>query len=189
MLVLALVAMLDADEMEFIQKLYLEYQPLVRRKIKDIVGNNSEIEDLINDTFLKLAKKISILKTLNDSKRIAYIAITAKRVAINFIKHRDTQNMYIYYGWEADIGTSIEDEEDFRYIEDDVTIHMLIDAVQRLPEKDKYLLYFKYYLEMTNMEIAEEIGIHPNSVREYLTRVRRKAKALIEKENNDANKF
>lgn len=188
MFVLTLIGMLDDGEMEFIQKLYIEYKPLVRRKIKDIIGNSSEIEDLINDTFLKLAKQISILKTLNDPKRIAYIAITSKRVAINFIKQRDTQNKYIYYGWEDDIGTSIEEEEDSRYKEDDLTIQMLIDAVQRLPEKEKSLLYFKYYLEMTDMEIAEEIGINPNSVREYLTRVRRKAKVLMEKEKNDANK-
>lgn len=57
-------------------------------------------------------------------------------------------------------------------------------AVLRLPAKHKYLLYFKYMLEMNDKDIAGVLNIAPNSVRQYLTRARREAKKLIDKEMN-----
>lgn len=183
-----LLTIIDDEEREFIQNLYLEYKPLVAKKIREIVDNDIEVEDLINTTFLKLINKVPLLKTFGSAKTIAYVALTAKRVAINFIKHRDIQNQHFYYGEETDISNHIGEPAASSYIIDDVRIQRLQDAVHMLPEKDKNLLYFKYYLEMTDMEIAEEISINPNSVREYLSRARRKAKVLMEKEKNDGNK-
>ncbi|SFR14632.1 RNA polymerase sigma factor, sigma-70 family [Desulfoscipio geothermicus DSM 3669] len=58
------------------------------------------------------------------------------------------------------------------------------NAILRLSEKQKDLLYFKYILEMTDTEIAETFGIAPDSVRQYLTRARRAAKELMDKEMN-----
>ncbi|OPY58988.1 MAG: RNA polymerase sigma factor [Pelotomaculum sp. PtaU1.Bin035] len=58
------------------------------------------------------------------------------------------------------------------------------NAILRLPEKQKDLLYFKYILEMADAEIAEIFGIAPDSVRQYLTRARREAKKLMDKEVN-----
>ncbi|MDD4621440.1 MAG: sigma-70 region 4 domain-containing protein [Methanosarcina sp.] len=57
-------------------------------------------------------------------------------------------------------------------------------AVLRLPPKQKYLLYFKYLLEMNDKDIAEILNISPDSVRQYLTRARRETKKLIDKEMN-----
>jgi len=45
-------------------------------------------------------------------------------------------------------------------------------------------LYFKYILEMHDREIADILNIAPASMRQYLTRVRRKAKDLMNREMN-----
>jgi len=61
-------------------------------------------------------------------------------------------------------------------------INEMGSALLKLPEKQKDLLYFKYFLEMDNAEIAEILGIGTASVREYLTRARRNAKKMLAKE-------
>jgi len=61
-------------------------------------------------------------------------------------------------------------------------LEALSKAIMKLPQSQKDLLYFKYILEMSDKEIAEILRIAPNSVRQYLTRARREAKKLIEKE-------
>lgn len=61
-------------------------------------------------------------------------------------------------------------------------IKAMRDAILKLPEKEKELLYFKYILEMDNSELAEILGIALASVRQYLTRARRKAQELRNKE-------
>jgi RNA polymerase sigma-70 factor (ECF subfamily) len=56
------------------------------------------------------------------------------------------------------------------------------NAILKLPEKQKDLLYYKYMLEMDDREISEILGIDPNSVRQYLTRARRNVKTIMDKE-------
>lgn len=67
-------------------------------------------------------------------------------------------------------------------------LESLSDAVLRLPDREKDILYFKYILEKTDAEIAEDLSIRPDSVREYLTRARRAAKRLMEQEENQNGK-
>ena len=63
-------------------------------------------------------------------------------------------------------------------------LETLSNAILRLLEKDKDLLYYKYILEMNDVEIAKILSIAPDSVRQYLTRARRKARKLMEKEGH-----
>lgn len=124
-----------------------------------------------------------MLRTLDSCKIAAYIVYTSRSVAINFIKHRDVERKHIYYGLDTDLAETIivhEDTVENRVIQAE-QIKEMRDAVSRLPEKEKELLYFKYILEMDNNELAEILVIAPASVRQYLTRARRKAQELRDK--------
>ncbi|MPM25567.1 hypothetical protein SDC9_72063 [bioreactor metagenome] len=103
---------------------------------------------------------------------------------INFIKHRDVQNKHILFGDESDAAEDLPDPEgDFVQrvaIQDEAKY--LCDVISNLPERQRDLLYFKYVLELTDEKIADNLGITPQSVRQYLTRARRAAKALAQEE-------
>jgi RNA polymerase sigma-70 factor (ECF subfamily) len=104
---------------------------------------------------------------------------------VYFIKHRDVQQKHIYFGEDADLAEMIPSPID-NIIEDRIVhqeeIAELRDIILKLPEKHKDLLYFKYILELHDGEIADILNIAPDSVRQYLTRARRAAKALLHKE-------
>lgn len=183
---LMIAAMEDGDDKTFMLNLYKDYYAPVRKTIYNILSNNTDIEDLINDTFIKLIEKVSLIRTFESCKKVAYVVYTARSVVINFIKHRDVQRKHAFYGGEADAVEEIISSDDS--IEDTLifheTIKSLSDAVLQLPEKQRDLLYFKYILDMSDTEIAENFGIGPNSVRQYLTRAQREAEKLMEKEGN-----
>jgi len=174
------------DDKSFMLNLYKDYYRLVRKTAYNITRDADSAEDLTNDTFIKLIEKISLLRTLDCCRLAVYVVYTSRSTAINFIKRRDVQHKHGYYGEDADMAEKIpspKDNLEERIIHQE-EIEELGNAVLKLPEKEKDLLYFKYILEMHDREIADILNIAPASVRQYLTRARRKAKDLMDKEMN-----
>lgn len=184
MIIMIIAAMEDEDDKAFMLNLYQDYYGLVRKTVYNITHDKDNTEDLINDTFIKLIEKISLIRTLDSCKTAAYVVYTSRSVAINFIKHRDVQKKHAYYGEDMDLADKVPSLEDTM---EDMIIHQeemeeMGNAILRLPEKQKDLLYFKYILGMADAEIAETFGIAHGSVRQYLTRARREAQKLMDKE-------
>lgn len=175
---------LDDDDRTFMLNLYKNYYGLARKTVYNITHEFNDIEDLINDSFIKLIEKISLLRTLDQYKITTYVVYTVRSVTINYIKHKKVENKYMYYSDDVEIIKELynkEDDIEIRLIYQE-EMEMLKGAISLLPEKEKDLLYFKYILDLKDIEIADILCISPNSVREYLTRARRDAKKLMEKE-------
>lgn len=186
MIMLLVAALEDDDDKAFMTNLYKEYYGLVRKTVYNITYDADNVEDLVNDTFIKLIEKISIIRSLESCRLAAYVVYTSRSVAINHIKHKDVQRKHVYYGGDMDLTEKMPDfastiEE--RIISQE-EVKEMENAILRLPEKYKDLLYFKYILEMHDQEIAEILKVNPDSVRQYLTRVRREAQKLMDKEMN-----
>ncbi len=184
MIMMIIAAMESDDDRAFMLNLYNDYYGLVRKTVYNITHDENNKEDLINDTFIKLIEKISLIRTFESCKLAAYVVYTSRSVAINFIKHRDVQKKHAYYGEDMDLLEKLPCPDDA--IEDRI-IHQgeiaeLGNAILKLPEKKKDLFYFKYILEMHDRDIAQIFGISPDSVRQYLTKARREAKKLMDKE-------
>lgn len=186
MIMLMITALESDDDQAFMLNLYKDYYGLVRKTVYHITRDADHAEDLVNDTFIKLIEKISLIRTLESCKLAAYVVYTSRSVAINFIKHREVQQKHLYFGEDTDLAEKIPNPEDnieTRIIHQE-EITELRGAILKLPEKHKDLLYFKYILEMNNREIADILNIAPDSVRQYLIRARRETKELMEKEMN-----
>lgn len=178
---LTAISELENDDKAFMLDLYKSYYGLVRKTIFGITHDSKEIEDLINDIFIKLIEKISLLRTFDSCKTTAYVVYTIRSVTINYIKHKKVENKHMYYSDIAEDVFGLDDDSEVRIVHQE-ELELLCDVITKLPTKEKDLLYFKYVLEMKDSEIANILGIAPNSVRQYLTRARRDAKKLMEKE-------
>ena len=186
MIMVAIAAMEGDDDKAFMLNLYNDYYGLVRKTVYNITRDADSSEDLTNDTFIKLIEKVSLLRTLDCCRLAAYVVYTSRSVAINFIKRRDVQNKHVYYGKNLNLSEnipSLRDNIEERIIRQE-EIEELGNAILKLPEKYKDLLCFKYILQMHDKEIAGILKIAPDIVRQYLTRARREAKNLLDKEMN-----
>ena len=186
MLLLLLSTIENDDDKAFMLSLYQDYYALVRSTVYKVMRCDSNIDDLVEDTFVKLIEKISLLRTFDCCKTASYVVYTTRSVTINFIRHRDVRQKHSYYGGQEDVLEGLFDTnepmEDLYLHQEE--IEALSEAVLKLPDRQKDLLYFKYIRNMSDAQIAEELSISPDSVREYLTRARRAAKELMEKEDD-----
>ena len=188
MIVIVMMAALTSpDDRAMMLGLYQDHYSLVRKVIYGITRDASSVEDLINDTYIKLIRNISALRALNCRKTVAYLVYTARSVAIDFIIRRDVQNKHVYYGEDADRAEKITDLA--ATVEGRVMRREGLDemyaVIRSLPGKHSDILYFKYILEMDDAEIAEIFQIIPASVRQYLTRARRAARQRLQEVNRD----
>ena len=174
----------DDGERNFLVDLYTNYYGFVRKTVYGVIKEHTDIEDLIDDVYLKLIEKAPVLKTLNRNRTITYMYYTAKSVAINFIVRRDLHKSHILLGLEEDFAEQLfvsgdGMEERILYQSE---LESLSSAIMKLPKNQKDLLNYKYLLNMSDAEIGEILGIEASSVRQYLTRARRSARALMDKE-------
>lgn len=168
------------DDQAFMLEFYSDYYGLVRRAVEKAVRDTNQVEDLIHDTFLRLLDKISVLRTLDRCRLVAYVVYTSRSVCINYIRRQVVQDNHLCYGLEADLADEITDPgeavEDLVLYRQDTSD--LWKTIFCLPERQKDLLYLKYVLELDDAQIAKGYNISPAGVRQALTRARRAVKRL-----------
>lgn len=172
----------NEDDKEFMTSLYINYKHLMFSEINKILKNEHNSEDVMQDALEKLIDKISLLQSLTREQLVNYIISTCKNRALNYIRDHGGQRE-----------TSYEDYitvPDFNHDGHEIELRMIkkeeLDTLRRiLPQMDirsQRLLEGYYFLDMPIPDLAKELGIKPDSVRMSLTRARKKAFELLQKE-------
>ena len=113
---------------------------------------------------------------------VAYVVYTVRNTAINRLrkqsKERDRRVSFDELDQEYSLPLTLDEllilAENHRE---------LVALWRELPEVDRLLLDGKYFLELSDAELAQQVGCKASSVRMKLTRARRNAmKAITDKE-------
>lgn len=127
-------------------------------------GNKYDIEDAIEEIFLKIMKKKITFENLNHEK--AWFIVATNNYCKNKVKHWWNKNKEI----DFDIKEEIKNDE-------------IIDKVLNLPDTYKIPIYMHYYEGYSCVEIAKILNKSENTIYSYLNRGRNILKNLIEEEN------
>ncbi len=171
-------------EQQFMVQLYEDYKYLMYTTAKKYVSDSIVIEDIIQNTLVRLIPKIPILREMKKSSLTAYVVYAVKNVSINYLRDKSIENQYIVFSLPDDLETKKYTEP--RYIESTVLkeekIQELWSILSNLPDKEQEILIRKYYLKQSDLLIGEKIKSKPSSVRMMLTRARRHALKLLKEE-------
>ena len=174
----------DETEQQFILLLYEQYKYIMRKIAKEFEAATLPADDLIQEALVKLIEKAPVLMKLEERALVSYIVHTVRNTAIDRLRRGRTDEKYL-----DPRGLTEETEapqQSQRPFEEDVLRTLQADAFRRvftqLPERAQLLLRGKYQLELEDAELAQLLGCKPESVRMLLTRARRQALALLEKE-------
>ena len=180
MIPLCILAIEDESDRAFMTHLYQQYHRLMYQQIIQIVQDQWAAEDLMQETILKLIDKIDELKAKEPTKLVNYIISACKNRARNYIRdHNRHQNFSIDECLDVPDFTSAGREIEARLIRDD-DFRCLTNVWDQLDERSRYILENYYILERPMSEIAQDLGIKPDSARMALTRARRAAYQLID---------
>lgn len=179
---LAIIAAIENDfEREFITRIYLTYYKKMRAKAFFIIHDESEADEIVQESFVKLIEHVQDLMRIDPIKVPVYVMVTVKNISITHWHKakKEKENQVLIDDYDLDRWAMDENalpEEVYIHEED---LEALADMLPKLPEKDRMVLESKYILELSDEEIAKELNIATKSVRSYLTRARRKAFAMM----------
>lgn len=162
------VAFNRPDKKGFYLQIYQSYADVMYRQAKQLVGAPEDIEDVIQDAFVRLLRRYEKLSAMSEPHLAAYIVLTVKSAAIDYLRRQDR----IYYHIETEeIPSSNTLEQEIEQRESRI---LRIRAVSDLPESQRDLLLYKYVLEKTNHELAIMYDTTESNIRQMLSRARRK---------------
>lgn len=179
-----ILAIEDESDREYMTALFVQYEKLMYSTIGKITTNYSDTEDVLQSTLEKLIDKISLLKTLDRNHLVNYIISACKNTAYNELRYQSRHGALSF----DDCLDSADVENDGHIMEARLVREDELGCLARiwpeLDERSQYVLEAYYILEKKAEKIAQDLDIKPESVRMALTRARKSAYKLMEKELN-----
>lgn len=164
----------NPGEGENITDLYKKYYPLWKKIAFSICQENDLADDIVLESFTKLISKKELLELLDPSARMVYLKTTVRNTALKLMSKRAPawkRQTILEELYETADGP-MEDQIDYRIF--------LGDMLSKLSERDRELIFLRYFMDFSLREIAEEIGLKENSVAVYLQRAKNKLRKLLE---------
>ena len=167
---------LDGDEGAF-TTLVNKYQKSVHALVWRKIGDFHIAEELTQDIFLKVYKKLSTLKPPDRFPGWLYVITTRhcitwlrkKRVSTTSLNAMPTTELeaLCYARYEAARGeeASVEHQRE-----------LVKRLLQKLPESERTVVTLYYLAEMTSEEVSAFLGVSPNTIRSRLRRARARLK-------------
>ena len=152
---------------EEMASLYRRHVDMVYQICLMLMKNVPDAEDAAQTVFRKVMEYDKPFRDHEHEK--AWLIVTARNECRNQLKHwwrtrRESEEVLDSLAWEQP-----QDGE-------------LWEAILRLPEKYRLVLYLHCYQGYTTQEMAELLGKNPSTVRGWLTQARGKLKELLEVE-------
>lgn len=167
----------------FIEEIYRSSYKLAAYHIYRVVKEPVEIADLLQDTFVRLIPKIDLLQSLSENQLRVYISQTAKHTALDYMRKKHVRDKWTYYPEETSPEPADNaDTPEEAYIKQERREEIQC-AMDKLSERDRDLLYFKYRLDLSAPDICRAMGIKPESFYQALSKARKRLCKIMERED------
>ena len=156
---------------------YEEYFPIVYNYVYYKLLNRENTEDLVSQIFMKVMQHLHRYDPKKASMKTWLLRI-ADHALIDFYRR---QKPTLSYSQEESIlenSLQIYFEDEYARILSPERKQVL-DALKTLPERDRTFIYYKYFLGITNREIARRMEMNENTVSAVIARARTKLKSIL----------
>jgi RNA polymerase sigma-70 factor (sigma-E family) len=144
--------------------------PMVRLAVL-LVDDLATAEDVVQDAFAALHQRWDRLQDVNAA--IGYLRVCVVNAARSVLRRRRTARLYVlpresdHVSAEAEVMLAAEQEE-------------VVRALRRLPRRQREVLVLRYWSELSELEIAEILGVSRGTVKSTASRGLAALGALLE---------
>lgn len=168
-----IISSIDSPEdRDLMSDFYLMYNALLYNEAWKFLEIKEDVEDIVYETLTKIIEKMDIFRELKPLQRVQYALTTVKNLSYIFLKRSNHFTIVSFDNIEFDIpaddGLSAEKVAEKNIFE----LHIK-QIWKELPVEERMLLEQKYILQWKDEDLAESLGIQPQSVRMRLTRAKR----------------
>ena len=163
-----------------LEELYEEYFPKIYNFFFYRLLHRENAEDLTEQTFLKIAEHLHSYQA-EKAKISTWIWRISENTLIDF--YRTRKHSFSLDDEEQDFSEhfSISFEEQYRKIANPEG-KRLYEALARLPERDRTLIFCKYFLDLSYHEISEKYQLNESTLASILQRAKGKLRRVLEEE-------
>ena len=166
------------EDRVFLTDLYTQFHRLMYAQALRITHSAEAAEDAVSDSLLALMKKTELLRTLPSHKLRAYVVITVKHTALSLVSRRKREKI--------DENTAVEDLSGGQPIDENLLSRAGVEGIKAMirtmPDRERDVLTLKFFLGLTDEEIAAAWGVKPVTIRGILSRARRRLAGLLARE-------
>jgi RNA polymerase sigma factor (sigma-70 family) len=141
--------------------LYAQHRPTMVDLAVRFVGDLASAEDVVQDAFMALHRNRAALR--HPHAAMAYLRVSVVNRARSLLRHRAVARQHLTAAPE-----STESAEEIALLREEH--REALAMVRRLPEGQRRVLFLRYWKDLTEREIAEELDISPGGVKSQASR-------------------
>jgi RNA polymerase sigma-70 factor (sigma-E family) len=165
---------IDTDADVTLEQLYDEHYVRLVRLAVLLLGDVGRAEEVVQDSFVAIYRR---LDQLGDADLPAYLRQTVVNRSRSVLRHLAVVSRHAPH---APVDEPGADHDVLRGAQR----RAVVDAMRALPRRQREVLALRYYLDLSEREIAETLGISPGAVKSHASRgadaLRRSLSPLLE---------
>lgn len=150
--------------------LYKNYRKLILNTVSRFVRNKHTSEDISQEIFIKVFKKIDKYKDNNNFE--SWIKKVAINKSLDYLRKKKYESL-------CDDLSYIVLYDDYNYKEDEYRLYLINKLLEQLPDKYKQVFKLYYIEELSHKEIAEKLSINVGTSKSNLFKARNKIRKLM----------
>ena len=174
-----LMLMVENDLMKsMLERLYIKYRKLMYSVATNILKDQHLAEDAVHQAFVKVSKHLHKIDEENISATRSYLVIICRNISLNMYneKYSKPSNNIDELEIECTKMTPVE------IVLDKEGMERIFKAIEGLPLHYRDIVLLKHSRKYANDEIAVELGVSNEVVRQRLSRARKLLSKILEKE-------
>lgn len=160
---------------EALEQLYAaHWRQLVRLSVL-LVRDTATAEEVVQDAFVAVHARWGRLR--DPDRALAYLRQTVVNRSRSALRHRTVVARHLAREPEPPVVPGADEAT----LDHDRRAEVL-DAMRALPRRQREVLALRYYLELSEAEIADTLGISPGAVKSHASRGAATLRSMLEKD-------
>lgn len=177
-----LLAIESEEDERKIEILYTQYHRLMYKIAFDVLHNFGDVEDVIHDSFIKVAKNMKHIGDPYCKETRNFLAVIAKNTALDVYRKKKRR-----WNREVNIKELSLKREPRTYMKTQIDgdEQIVVEAIHNLPNKYREILSLKFSNQYSIKEISEILNITETNVKQRIFRAKKLLEDEIKKQLNE----
>lgn len=169
---LVYLQMLDTqEEKSRFQLLYERYNRLMFYVARRILHSPQDVEDAVHQAYIAILENFHKLAQIESPQTKAFVAIVTERKALDMLRER--ARIVDMDFEDAAVGLPVPAPEE----------NGLAEAIAALPARYREALMLRYYMGYSTQEVAQILGMRPDSAKRLLSRAKKALEERLDERN------
>ena len=162
------------------EAVYHEYFPLIYNYVFYRLLNRENTEDIVSQVFMKVLRNLNSFDPGKASLKTWIYRIT-DHALIDFYRRKRSVLSIDHEESGLENEMKVHFDEQYEQIASPVR-KTVFAALEQLSERERIFVYYKYYQNITNREIARKMNMNENTVSAIIARARKKLQGILKEE-------